>query len=71
MARDLQKLTRTNERFSAIRADYEEVEIERDCETGMVRVLRRSEDRWRTPDDLVAHLQWCIEQVRKLPKAGK
>ena len=67
MAKMLKKLARSRESFYAIREDYEYVEIERNCESGQLRIMRFAEDRWRMPDELVAHLQWCIEQVQKLP----
>ena len=67
MTKILKKLARCKENFYAIRDDYEDVEIERNCESGQLRILRLADDRWRMPDELVVHLQWCIEQVRKLP----
>ena len=71
MAKFLKKLTRSNETFYAIRDDYEDVQIERNCESGQLRINSLYEERWRMPDELVKHLQWCIEQVKSMPPNAK
>jgi hypothetical protein len=70
MAKTMRKLTKYNEKFAAYRSDYEEIDIERNCESGQIRLIGISEERWRMPEEVISHLEWCIDQIKRLPASA-